>query len=233
MADMAHISGTYGSHPDTGPEFHELLTAYYMGAIVVNKNGDRFVDESKSYKILGAECLKQPEGLGFEVFDSTVRARSHPGVPLNDIDMLEEIGHVYKAESLEQLAKTAGIDSSRLRDTVDSYNAVVAGQRTDEFGRTGLCNGVGELVPIEKGPFYAYPAKTLMTSTYCGITINTSAEVVDVSGDVIEGLYAAGEVTGGFHGSAYMTGTSLGKGALFGRLAARQIAANIPDRIKL
>jgi fumarate reductase flavoprotein subunit len=89
---------------------------------------------------------------------------------------------------------------------------------------------VGELQPIDQGPFYAYPAKSLMTTTYCGVTINTSGEVTDVDGEVIEGLYAAGEVTGGFHGAAYMTGTSLGKGAVFGRVVARQAATQLAIR---
>jgi hypothetical protein len=124
MADMGYISGTYGSHPDTGMEFHELLTAYYMGAIIVNERGQRFVDESKSYKILGRECLKQPDGLGFEIFDRRMRAKSHP-VPLNDIEMLENIGHVFKAESLEELARVAGIDVEGLVNTVEHYNAAL------------------------------------------------------------------------------------------------------------
>lgn len=233
LADMGYISATYGSHPETGIEFHELLTAYYLGAIIVNKDGKRFVDESQSYKTLGAECLKQPEGLGYEVFDSVVRAKSHPGVPLNDIDMLEDLGHVHKADTLEELALIAGIDPEQLIDTVLEYNAAVAGTEQDPLGRTALCNGTGGLIPIVKAPFYAYPAKSLMTSTYCGITITTQAEVTDVRGHVIDGLYAAGEVTGGFHGAAYMTGTSLGKGALFGRLAAQQLTARHNSRLSI
>ena len=67
-----------------------------------------------------------------------------------------------------------------------------------------------------------------MTTTYCGVTIDPSGQVVDVDGDVIEGLYAIGEVTGGFHGAAYMTGTSLGKGAVFGRIVAAHAAAQLP-----
>lgn len=224
LADMAYISGTYGSHPDTGLEFHELLTAYYMGAIIVNEQGKRFVDESQSYKTLGSAVLKESHGLGFEVFDATVRTRSHPGVPLNDIGMLEDIGHVFKAETLEELAAQAGIDPAGLAATVADYNEVVAGKRADDFGRTGLCNGIGELLPIVQAPFYAYPAKTLMTTTYCGITITPEARVRAIDGEVIRGLYAIGEVTGGFHGAAYMTGTSLGKGAVFGRIAALDIA---------
>jgi fumarate reductase flavoprotein subunit len=224
MADMGYVSGTYGSHPDTGIEFHELLTAYYMGAIIVNTRGERFVDESKSYKILGRACLTQPEGLGFQVFDRRVRAKSHP-IPLNDIDMLERIGHVFVADSLPELARVAGIDEAGLLDTVERYNAAVRGTTADPFDRTSLVNGVGELVTIEEGPFYAYPAKSLMTTTYCGVTITPRAEVTRVDGSVIAGLSAIGEVAGGFHGAAYMTGTSLGKGAVFGRIVARRLTS--------
>ena len=225
MADMSFVSGTYGSHPDTGEEFHELLTAYYMGAIIVNKEGRRFVDESQDYKTLGRVVLGQPEGLGFEIFDAKVREKSHRGIPLKDIDTLEEIGHVHKADTLEELASVTGIAPQALADTVARYNSSVAGHQPDEVGRSSLCNGVGDLLPIDTAPFFAYPAKSLMTTTYCGITINPSGEVLDVDGDVIQGLYAIGEVTGGFHGAAYMTGTSLGKGAVFGRITARHAAS--------
>jgi fumarate reductase flavoprotein subunit len=228
MADMSYVTATYGSHPETGEEFHELLTAYYMGAIVVNTAGKRFMDESQSYKVLGREVLKEAEGLGFQIFDAKIRAKSHPGIPLNDIDMLENIGHVHKADTLEELAQLAGIDAAGLQETVARYNASVAGDQADETGRTNLCNGVGELLPLDQAPFYAYPAKALMTTTYCGVTINTDAQVVDIDGEVIDGLYAIGEVTGGFHGAAYMTGTSLGKGAVFGRIVARHAAARLP-----
>lgn len=227
MADMSFVSGTYGSHPDTGEEFHELLTAYYMGAVIVNKHGRRFVDESQDYKTLGRVVLDQPEGLGFEIFDAKVRAKSHRGIPLKDIDTLEDIGHVYKADTLKELAEIAGIDSVVLAETIRQYNAAAAGEQPDEVGRSKLCNGVGELLPIDQAPFYAYPAKSLMTTTYCGVTITDQGQVLDVDGEVIDGLYAIGEVTGGFHGAAYMTGTSLGKGAVFGRIAAGHAASRI------
>lgn len=227
LADMSYVTATYGSHPETGEEFHEILTAYYMGAIIVNTDGERFVDESQSYKTLGRAVLSEPQGLGFEIFDAKVRAKSHPGVPLNDIDMIENIGHLHKADTLEQLAEIAGIDPERLLATVDRYNDAVAGNGVDEVGRTHLCNGVGDLLPITDAPFYAYPAKAIMTTTYCGVTITPNAEVIDVDGDAIEGLYAIGEVTGGFHGSAYMTGTSLGKGAVFGRIVAHNAAESL------
>lgn len=229
MADMAFISGTYGSHPDTGEDFHELLTAYYLGAIVVNRHGRRFVDESQSYKILGREVLKQPDGLGFEIFDADVRVQSQPGIPLTDIDMLEELGHLYKADTLAELAELTGIDPDGLANTVARYNAVVDDQHEDELGRTSLCNGVGALARVDRPPFYAYPAKSLLTSTFSGVTITPAGQVTDINNDIIDGLYAVGEITGGFHGAAYITGTSLGKGAVFGRIVAQHAATRVKE----
>ncbi|MCW4385478.1 FAD-dependent oxidoreductase [Salinibacterium sp. SYSU T00001] len=221
--DLGYVAGTFGSHPLTGDEEHELLTAFYMGAIIVNLHGRRFTDESASYKTLGARALEQPEGLGFEIFDSIVRAKSLPGVPLNDIDHLEQKGRLFTADTLEELADLAGIDSDGLVQQVAAYNEAIASGDPDEFGRRGLVGDVGELVPVQHPPFYAYPAKTLMTSTYAGLTVTPSARVLRVDGSEIEGLWAAGELVGGFHGTAYLTGTALAKALIFGRAAAQDL----------
>lgn len=221
--DMGYASGTYGSHPLTGDDEHELLTAFYMGAIIVNEQGKRFVDESVSYKTIGSAALEQSNGLGFEVFDSVVRAKSQPGVPLSDIAHLEAKDRVFSASTLEELATQAGIDPAGLAETVARYNAAIRSGGPDEFARTALCNGVGDLLTIDTPPYYAYPAKSLMTSTYCGLTVTPETRVLRVDGSVINGLYAAGELVGGFHGTAYMTGTALSKGFIFGRVAARHI----------
>ena len=69
-----------------------------------------------------------------------------------------------------------------------------------------------------------------MTTTYCGVKVSPDAEVIDVEGEPIAGLYAIGEVVGGFHGAAYMTGTSLGKGAVFGLHVALQAAERAAAR---
>lgn len=229
MADMSFVSGTYGSHPETG-DVHELLTAYYMGAIIVNRAGERFTDESQSYKTLGRAVLDEEDGLGIQIFDAAVRAKSHPGIPLKDMDAIEELGHLHHSDTLAELAAIVGVDGEHLVATVDRYNRAIAEGGVDELGRESLCNGVGALRPITQPPFYAYPAKSLMTTTYCGVKVTTDAEVVDVEGAVIPGLYAIGEVVGGFHGAAYMTGTSLGKGAVFGLHVAGQAAERAGDR---
>lgn len=226
MADMSYVSGTYGSHPETA-EVHELLTAYYMGAVIVNKEGRRFVDESISYKTLGSAVLQQTDGLGVQIFDAPVRAQSHRGIPLKDMDTLEEKGHLLRAETLEELAGLVGVDAGHLVETVEQYNTAIAEGSADAVGRTSLCNGAGELEPIKQAPFYAYPAKSLMTTTYCGVRTDVDSHVIDVEGQQIPGLYAVGEVVGGFHGAAYMTGSSLGKGAVFGVSVAEAAAERL------
>ena len=224
LADIGHVSGTYGQHADTTDDEHELLTANYLGAILVNSRGERFTDESESYKVLGSAVLGQPGHMAYQVFDSAVRALSRPGVPLSDMDRIEELGHLVSAPTIAALETTLGIPAGQLERTVRQYNESVSGRRADGFGRTGLVNGVGRLVPVEAAPFYAYPAVTAMTSTYGGLSVAPDASVMRIDGTRIQGLYAAGEVVGGFHGASYMTGTALTKALVFGIEAADTIA---------
>jgi fumarate reductase flavoprotein subunit len=220
LADIGHVSGTYGQHPDTSDDEHELLTANYLGAILVNAAGERFADESEPYKELGSAVLRQPRRIAFQIFDSVVRARSKPGVPLSDMERIEQLGHLVSAATLAELALRIGAPVASLERTVGRYNDAVAGRRADDLGRTGLVNGVGALVPVASPPFYAYPAVTAMTSTYGGLSVAGDTGVTRVDGTRIEGLYAAGEVAGGFHGASYMTGTALTKALVFGFEAA-------------
>jgi fumarate reductase flavoprotein subunit len=224
LRDMSFVKGTFGTHPTTGTEKHEILLGFYMGAIVVNRLGRRFIDESASYKLLGDACLAQPDALAFQIFDQNILDRSEPDVPLFDIKPALERGLVVRAETPEELARLCGIDPAALADTLRRYNAGVDAGRDPEFGRDGICNHSGALVRIDQPPFYAYPSTSVVLATYCGLTVTPEAEVLDVFAERIDGLYAAGEITGGFHGTAYMTGTSLGKAALFGRVAGRNAA---------
>jgi fumarate reductase flavoprotein subunit len=223
VMDMEYVSGTYGSHPETTIEEHELLTAFYMGAVIVNTSGERFVDESVSYKKLGAACLQQPHELAFQIFDMGVRQQSQPGVALSDIGHIEAKGHVIRAESLDELARLIDVDPAALVATIDRYNSAIANGIPDEFGRTGLCNGVGELRQLVEPPFYAYPAKTLMTSTFGGVRTDPCTRVLKENGSPIAGLYAVGEVAGGFHGAGYVTGTALTKAVICALTATRTI----------
>jgi fumarate reductase flavoprotein subunit len=82
---------------------------------------------------------------------------------------------------------------------------------------------VRPLVELNRGPRYAYPSTSGLIATYCGVSVDTDTPVIDVFGEPIPGLFAAGEVMGGFHGVAYMTG--LGKCVIFGRIAGQNAAA--------
>ncbi|MEU1970836.1 FAD-dependent oxidoreductase [Microbacterium sp. NPDC019599] len=222
IADIGHVSGTYGQHAETTDDEHELLTANYLGAILVNTRGERFADESASYKILGAEVLGQPGRTAFQVFDSVVRGRSRPGVPLSDMERIEELGHMVTAPTIPALGRALGMPPGALERTVSHYNEAVA-RGDDPLGRTGLVNGVGTLVPVESGPFYAYAAVTAMTSTFGGLRVAPDTSVLRVDGTRVRGLHAAGEVVGGFHGASYMTGTALTKALVFGFEAAEAV----------
>ncbi|QIG39779.1 FAD-dependent oxidoreductase [Microbacterium sp. 4R-513] len=223
LADIGHVTGTYGQHAETTDDEHELLTANYLGGILVNAHGERFADESESYKVLGSAVLDQPRRMAFQIFDARVRALSRPGVPLSDMDRIEELGHLHSAPTVAALAHALGIPADALEQTIARYNDAAIGRREDDFGRTGLVNGVGALLPVEIGPFYAYPAVTAMTSTYGGLSVEPDTAVKRVDGSRIERLYAAGEVAGGFHGASYMTGTALTKALVFGCEAAEAI----------
>ncbi len=121
LADIGQVTGTYGQHAETTDDEHELLTANYLGAILVNARGERFADESESYKVLGSAVLSQPGRTAFQIFDSVVRARSKPGVPLSDMERLEELGHLVSAPTISELGRELGIppdgSSARSRST--------------------------------------------------------------------------------------------------------------------
>ena len=223
--DFEFIKGTFGTHPSTTSDQHQFFLGYYLGAIIVDGSGRRFVDESISYKLIGDACLALEEPIAFQVFDQSILDTAPAGVALFDPRPMIEDGKVLESDTLEGLAERMGVPAAALTRTVDDYNEAVRGGARDEFGRTGLVAGTGELLPIEHAPFYAFPSTTALIATYCGLSVDPSARVLDEAGSPIPGLWAVGEVVGGFHGAAYMTGTSLGKAAFFGIVAGGSAAA--------
>lgn len=220
LADMPYIKATFGIFPWTSrAEEGTGILPVYKGAIAVNGLGRRFVDESLPYKELGDACLAQPEGIAFQIFDSAVLQHSDSLVPLYDFLPRVEARQIVQGRSLAELAEALGIAAEALVETVGEYNDSIGSGRRDRFGRRSLSGRVGVPVPLVTPPYYGYPCTAVVLATYCGLTVNAGAQVLDVFGDVIPGLWAAGEVIGGFHGAGYVTGTSLGKAAIFGRLA--------------
>lgn len=223
VRDMVHIKGTFGKHPMDENNHHACL-AVYKGAIAVNQEGKRYVDESLSYKLLGDACMQQSYGVTYQILDKAIMSSGDNRVRILDFERRLEEGLFVEAESLEELAKLLELPEDVFLAEVEAYNAAVRSGTVPEFGRQHLVHQHGDLRTISEPPFYAYPSTAAVFGTYCGVKVEPSMQVVDVFGESIEGLFAAGEMVGGFHGAAYMTGSALGKAAVFGRIAASTAA---------
>ncbi len=221
LRDMDYVKGTFGKHPTDETNDHSLQ-AVYKGAIAVNQDGQRFVNESISYKLLGDAVMAQPWHTGYQIMDQGMFDTGDDRVRILDFGRRLEEGLFYVADTLEELAVQIEIEPEVLVATVTRYNGYVDAGHDPEFGRTNLVHKHGELRRIETGPFYAYPSTAVVFGTYCGLRIDSCARVLRADGSAIPGLFAAGEVTGGFHGAAYMTGSALGKAVVFGRIAGDQ-----------
>jgi fumarate reductase flavoprotein subunit len=230
VVDTPYVKATYGHfhemHPD---EDGTGILAVYKGAIAVNRQGRRFVDESLNYKEIGDRALAQPGVTTFQVFDGRVLAASSDEVPIYDFTGRESAGLLVRADTIASLEEDLGLPRDSLVTTVEDYNAALRAGDPDAMGRRHLSGSVGEPFPLEQAPFYAHPSGSVVLATYCGLTVDTDLRVRDVFGEPIERLYAAGEVVGGFHGAGYMTGTSIGKAGIFGRLAGTHAAAEESD----
>lgn len=228
VLDTNYIKATFGFtlNPKTAADISQFQ---YGGAIIVNNKGKRFVNESLSYKLLGDAALAQDKGQSFVVFDDNIR-KYQVARRIIDRDLMKpyeegkEPSYSIRANTLEEAAKKAGIPVEELKKTVERYNRMVEQGKDEDFGRTTLTGGFGKPVKLVQGPFYIIPVTSGLIGTYCGVKINPKAQVIDIFGEVIPHLYAAGEMTGGVHGAAYMTGTAWGKAMTFGRIAASTIA---------
>jgi flavocytochrome c len=232
QTDMGYITSTFGVAVSRYPELDQgrdedlvLLFAIYRGAIMVNRVGVRFADESANYKALSAICARQPDAVAFQIFDSKVMAQSSATSALNNYKDAYDRGLIRSADSPEGLAQSIGVDAATLRSTITRYNSDADAGRDREFGRKSAAyGGAGALTRIDAPPYFAFPCTNAVTTTYCGLTVNADMQVLDVFGEVIPGLFAAGEIVGGFHGRAYLSGSALAKAAITGRVAGGNAA---------
>ncbi|WP_181804497.1 FAD-dependent oxidoreductase, partial [Streptomyces shenzhenensis] len=226
MRDLPYVKGTYGIYHEPHPgEDGTGILAVYKGAIAVDRAGHRFVDESIPYKALGDASLARPTARTWQVFDATTMAETNDEVPIYDFGDRLRAGMLETAGTIGELAVRLGTEPGVLEATVARYNDAIARGEPDPFGRVHLVGGVGARRPVDKPPFYAQLSGTVVLATYCGVTVDPTMRVLDAFGEPIPRLYAAGELVGGFHGAGYMTGTSIGKSAVFGRVAGTCAAA--------
>ena len=132
-----------------------------------------------------------------------------------NVDTLVKLGRIYRADTLADLEKQLGMPAGNLQKTVTEFNQMVEQKSDPKFGRKLFDQ------KIEKAPFYATPRAPSIHHTMGGLSINSEAQVLDTMGKVIPGLYAAGEVTGGIHGSNRLGGNATADVLTFGRIAAK------------
>lgn len=207
------------------------IVGWTMSAILVNKDGNRVVNEKASNRTILEEELKQEGGelyllLDAETFEAWKAKLAPAGISDADIEKyLEANGTTTPVfahgETLEEAAAAAGINADNLKATVEKYNGFVAKGSDDDFGRaaTYLTKTIGE------GPYYIVEQKPRFATTMGGLVINTSMQVLNEAGEPISGLYAAGENCGQVMGDDSPSGANNAWALTSGKLAADAIAA--------
>ncbi len=211
-----HPCGT----PGTG--LMENIRTSGRNRIFVNLEGSRFVNEGAARDVLAKAIFAQPKGTYWIVVNHE-RYPSEDWVDANGatIRNMLALGSVVAAPTLDELAKKTGMDPKKLEASVAGYNAVVEGKAKDPLGF--VANNKDDKT-LTGGPWYACRKVPTVHHTMGGLEINTKAQVIGVDGKVIPGLYAAGEVTGGIHGSNRLGGNAIADVMVFGRTAGTNAA---------
>ena len=192
------------------------FTASIANNIYVNAEGERFVAEDSRRDVLSGAVLAQEGSFFWLLSDAKtvwdlMGGKDYTG---RTLEQMKERG-VVEADTIEELAAQMGCDPEKLQASIDQHNKAVTGEEADPFGRQ-----LYEYT-FDKGPYYASKGNAKVHHTMGGIEINANCEVLDTNGNVIPGFYAAGEVTGGIHGSNRLGGNAIADVVVFGRVAGQ------------
>lgn len=200
------------SDPVTGALFSGLQVPP-ANFIMVNTEGKRFVDEYGSRDKLSQAAIDNG-GLFYLIADDRIKATAY-NTSQEKIDAQVKAGTLYRADTIEELAVQIGMDPQVLADTIKKYNSYVDAGFDPEFNKGSFD------LKCEVAPFYATPRKPAVHHTMGGLKIDTSTHVLNEKGQIIPGLYAAGEVAGGLHAGNRLGGNSLTDIFTFGRIAGQ------------
>ena len=184
------------------------------GAILVNAEGKRFYDEVSTRDKVSAAIIAQPDKSAWLVVDQSMVDKSAV------IAGYIKSGYTVTGATYEELAKAMGVDEATFVSTMNTWNQAVEAKTDAEFNRTSFAN------PLTAAPYYAIKITPAVHHTMGGIVINPKAEVLNEKGEVISGLFAAGEVTGGVHGANRLGGNAVADFTVFGRIAGQSAADN-------
>ena len=219
LIDMGNIQLLPLGDPETG-SLSGNIEHDVERRIFINKEGNRFVDEGGRRDVMTQALIGQTDSYMFILMDSDCYPTGDEVNNFNEsANDLVKAGRAFKADTLEDLAAQIGVPADNLVKAVDEFNKHVADKSVDEFGRTLYST------PIDTAPYYAAPRVPTVHHTMGGVEINVNCEVLDKDGNVIPGLFAAGEVTGGIHGENRLGGNALTDTVVFGRIAGNSAAA--------
>lgn len=204
--------------------------------MLVNNQGQRFMDESAPYAVSGYILNSQPDQHAYAIFDETTLEEAsqdmrfadpyHSGsaMPTWEYSLLRQSianGKILRADTIAALADLIGIDAESLVNTVDLYN-----RDCDRGADSLFFKAMEPRFPVRSGPFYAREVRAcVIGQTGAGLNINEQAQVLDVHGKPIAGLYAAGEVLGCGVGKRYFGGgMGICNAMVFGRIAGTAAA---------
>ncbi len=201
-------------HPTVEANTAALITEGLRGdgAILVNANGERFIDEVGTRDVVSAAEIAQPGSYSWLIVDQAMVDAS------SVIQGYIKKGYTKTGATYEELAKELDVDPAAFANTMETWNSYVEAKNDPDFGRTSFAN------PLNNGPYYAIKVTAGVHHTMGGVTINSATEVLKEDGTVIPGLFAAGEVTGGVHGANRLGGTAVADFVVFGRIAGESAA---------
>lgn len=205
--------------PLTGTLLYYDDARLYGHTIIVNKEGKRFVEELGRRDVMSMAIKAQTGNVCYELLDqngfeaSKLQENHGP-----ELEYLYRNDLLVKADTIDEAAEFFGIDAAELKNTVEKYNSYVESGNDLEFNKRSLPS------KIEVGPYYICKAAPAVHHTMGGVEINTNAQVLDKEGNIIEGLFAAGEVTGGIQGSNRLGSNALADITVFGRIAGQNAA---------
>ena len=211
LVGMGYAQLMPSSHPVDGSLFSGIWGSAET-QVFVNKEGKRYVNEYAERDVLSKAALDQTDGIFYIICDAKIA--SDPA----RIESMEAAGNVVSADTLEELANKLGIPADTFVETIDRYNSFVEKQVDDDFGKPLF----GE--KIDTAPFVATPRSPSLHHTMGGVKIDADAHVISTDGNVIPGLYAAGEVCGGIHAGNRLGGNAMTDFLVFGSIAGTNAA---------
>ncbi len=215
-------------HPTANAVTGDLLSSANSGrglgtTILVNKEGNRFVEELERRDVISNTTAMQTGGVSYSFFTQTAGDETEFFDKFGDeIDSLLAEGQAVKADTIAEACAFFEIDEAQFMATLERYNTFAQNGVDEDFNRR---SGLREYSTTE-GPFYFIKSAPAVHHTMGGVEINVDTQVIDTEGNVIENLYAAGEVTGGIHGSNRLGGNAITDLSVFGRIAGSQAANN-------